>query len=543
VKAIAQLGLIVALLPAVSVAEEPVDWEAVNLIRAEGLGRSRVMQTLQHLTDVIGPRLTGSPQMREANEWTRDQLAEWGLENATLERWGRFGLGWTFSRAAVHMTSPQQTPLSALPLAWTPGTEGAAKGTAMKARIRSVEDLDKLRGKVRGKVLFLAETRRREPREGPEFERFSPEELEEMTRYPVPGDRRAENYRERSIERLKLRKELNRFLVDEGVVATVERSSFPAGLVRVGGAGTREPGESAGVTRLSMAVEHYELVGRLLDLGREVELELDVTAQFHDEDLDGYNTIAEIPGSDLADEVVMIGAHLDSWHPATGSNDNGAGSAVAMEAVRILRSIGVRPRRTIRIALWSGEEQGLLGSRYYVAEHFASRPEPTDPEELALPLSLRSTTWPLTTTPEHERFSAYYNLDNGSGRIRGIYTQGNVAVGPIFERWLEPFHDLGADTVTHRDTGGTDHLPFDRVGLPGFQFIQDSLDYDTRTHHSNIDHFDHAVAKDLKQASVVMASFVYHTAMRDELLPREPMPQPPPEKHDDAPGGQATGGR
>ena len=245
-----------------------------------------------------------------------------------------------------------------------------------------------------------------------------------------------------------------------------------------------------------------------------------------------YNTIAELPGTDLADQVVLLGAHLDSWHAGTGSNDNAAGCAVMMEALRILRALDLEPRRTIRVALWTGEEQGLFGSRAYVDEHLASRPETEDPEQLELPEFLRERTWPIETKPGHERFSAYFNLDNGSGRIRGVYAQSNAAVVPIFERWLEPFRDLGAETVVTRNTGGTDHLAFDSVGLPGFQFIQDPLDYSTRTHHSNLDTFDHAVADDLKQASVVVASFAYHAAMRDERLPRKPMPQEPPETDD-----------
>jgi carboxypeptidase Q len=275
-----------------------------------------------------------------------------------------------------------------------------------------------------------------------------------------------------------------------------------------------------------MASEHYNRVSRMLDAGTPVELEIDVDARFYDDDHNAYNTVAEIPGSDLASEIVMLGAHLDSWHAASGATDNGAGSSVALEVVRILKAIGARPRRTIRIALWSGEEQGLRGSRAYVAQHFASRPEPTDPEQKGLPSFLRKETGPLTLTPEHAKLSAYFNLDNGSGRIRGIYCQENAAVAPMFESWLAPFRDLGADTVSPRNTGGTDHLSFDAVGLPGFQFIQDGLDYGTKTHHTNIDVYDHLRKDDLMQASVIMASFVYHAAMRDEKLPRKPLPQP-----------------
>ena len=278
-----------------------------------------------------------------------------------------------------------------------------------------------------------------------------------------------------------------------------------------------------------MMAEQYRWISRLLDGDIEVELEVEVAARFHDQDLMAYNTVAEIPGTDRGDELVMVGAHLDSWHPASGANDNAAGCAVAMEAVRILQALGIKPRRTIRIALWSGEEQGLLGSRRYVEQHFASRPEPDDPETHELPRALWPESWPIEYKPEYEKLSAYFNMDNGAGKFRGIYTQSNVAVVPIFRRWIEPFADLGAETVSNRNAGGTDHLSFDRYGLPGFQFIQDQLDYSTRTHHTHLDHADHARENDLKQASVIMASFVYHAAMRDQLLPRKPKPREPEE--------------
>jgi hypothetical protein len=510
-------------------AEEPVDWSLANRIRAEGLQRSRVMDTLQHLTDVIGPRLTGSPALKEANEWTRDRLEEWGLENAQLDSWGPFGRGWSFSRTSVHMIQPRQTPIQALPKAWTPGTDGPVRGSAMKVKIDSEEDFDDYRGELEGKILLLSDGREVEPSEAVDFERYSPEDLDELAKFEFP-DEEGRKWRQEARKRYKLRKALNEFLVAEGALATVDISSRDSGILRLRGAGSREPGESVGVPSVVITSEQYNWIERLLDDETEVVLEIDVEARFHDDDVMAYNTIAEIPGTDKRDEVVMLGGHLDSWHPGTGSNDNAAGCAVAMEAVRILEVLGVRPRRTIRIALWGGEEQGFLGSRAYVEEHFATRPFADDPEEEDLPDPLRTPGWPITTKPGHAKLSAYFNLDNGSGKIRGIYTQGNVAMVPIFEAWLKPFRDLGADTVTNRDTSGTDHLPFDRVGLPGFQFIQDKLDYFTRTHHSNLDVFDHAQREDLMQASIVMASFVYHAAMREEILPRKPMPQKPEEK-------------
>ena len=504
----------------------------VNRIRGEGLGRSRVMETLSYLTDVIGPRLTGSPGLRSADDWARDRMTAWGLANARVESWGRFGRGWSFDRAAVHLLRPRATPLLALPKAWTPATDGPVRGLAKRVTLSEEDDFEEHRGKLRGMILLLDDEHDAPKPERPEFRRYSSEELEELTEFPVSHDRDSADNRKKAIERYRFGKELRKFLAEEGVLATIEVSSWGAGIVRVGGGGTREPGEETGPPGLVMAAEHYDWLARLLERGDEVELQIDVGARFHDDDLEAYNTIAEIPGTDRKSELVMAGAHLDSWHAAAGANDNAAGCAVVMEAARILEAIGVRPRRTIRIALWSGEEQGLLGSRAYVERNFAVRPEPTDAEMRALPRSLWPPTWPLELLPGHAKLSAYFNVDNGSGRIRGIYTQGNVAVGPIFQRWLEPFHDLGADTVTHRDTGSTDHVAFAAVGLPGFQFVQDMLDYGTRTHHSNLDHFDHAVEDDLKQASVVLASFLYHTAMRDELLPRGPLPQPAPAEED-----------
>ena len=280
---------------------------------------------------------------------------------------------------------------------------------------------------------------------------------------------------------------------------------------------------------LSMESEHFGRIARLLDRDVPVELELDVKATFIDEDQMQWNTIAEIPGTDKKDEVVMVGAHLDSWHAGTGATDNGAGSVVAMEVMRILKALNVKPRRTIRIGLWSGEEEGLYGSRAYVDQHFASRP-PMTQEEKDKPWYLQKEKWPLTVKPEHAKLAAYFNLDNGTGKIRGIYAENNAAVVPIFEAWLAPFRDLGATTVTMNTTGGTDHESFDGVGLPGFQFIQDEIEYDTRTHHTNMDLYERLVKKDLEQAAAIMASFAYDAAMRDAMLPRKPMPREPAAK-------------
>lgn len=527
------LAILLALVPlsqAPARAEEPVDLSVMTRIRDEGFRRSQVMDTLFHLTDVIGPRLTGSPELKEANDWTRQRFESWGLANAHLEGYP-FGRGWSFSACEVRMVSPRQTPLLALPKAWTPGTSGPVRGEVMRAEINSVKDLEKLKGKVTGKVLFVDGPREFKDPESPQLQRYSREELDKLGGFEIPGEDRP--WRAGAIERWRLRTAVNEFMEKEKALAVVEVSARDNGIVRVTDGGSWEPGKSVGVSTLVMAAEHYNHILRLLndgDGGNRVELEIDVAARFHDGDLQAYNTVAEIPGTDKKDELVIAGAHLDSWHTATGATDNAAGSAVVMEAARILKAIGVKPRRTLRFILWTGEEQGLGGSRAYVKQHFASRPENKDPEQKDLPERYRTDAWPLTLKPGHAKVSAYFNLDNGGGRIRGIYTEENAAVRPIFEAWLAPFADLGATTVTLNTTGGTDHVPFDRVGLPGFQFIQDWMDYETRTHHTNLDTYDHIRREDMMQASVIMAAFLYDAAMRPEPLPRKPLPQEPPKK-------------
>ena len=538
---VSAFACLLAALPAA--AAEPIDWQMVNRIRDEGFNRSQVMATLEHLTDVIGPRLTGSPAARAANEWTRDRLAEWGLADAHLEAWGPFGRGWSFSRSSVHMLEPRQLPLMALPRAWTPGTRRPVRGEVVLVEAKEEPDLGEYKGKLKGKIVFLGEGREIDPPEGMLFRRFSDERLEELVAFDMPDPAAGRRWIKRRLKEEEFGKALNEFLVEEKALASVVISSRDYGILRVHSGGSREPGESVGVPSVAMAAESYNWILRLLEDDVPVRLEIEVGAAFHDDDLMAYNTIAEIPGTDKADEIVMVGAHLDSWHAGSGSNDNGAGSVVAMEAVRILEALGVEPRRTIRIGLWTGEEQGLRGSLAHVEGLYASRPEPEDPEEKKRPSYTWTKRWPITVKPAHESFSAYFNLDNGSGRIRGIYTQGNAAARPIFERWLEPFHDLGADTVTNNDTRGTDHQSFDSYGLPGFQFIQDWLDYFTATHHTNLDVFDHARADDLKQASVIMASFLYHAAMRDERFPREPMPQEPPAAEKEEEDDEESGGR
>jgi hypothetical protein len=526
----AVLGSILLACTLAAHAEEPIHWDVINLIRDEGFHRSEVLDTVTYIADSIGPRVTNSPQQREASEWTRQKLEDWGLENATLEEWGEFGRGWSFTRCDVQLVEPISIPLFALPKAWTPGTDGPVTGEVIIAKIKSKKDFKKFEGKLKGKIALVSDYRDAVKGESEEvFTRYTEEDLCGLEEFPIPRDRSSDGmsaYR----KRVTFRDELREFWIKEGVLALIELSSRDSGIIRVTGNRAYEAGEDPGPLQLSMITEHYNRLARFVNDDKKVEIQIDVEAAFHEDDPKAYNTIAEIPGTSKKREVVMLGGHLDSWHTGTGATDNASGVSIAMEAVRILKAIGVKPKRTIRIALWTGEEQGLLGSRAYVKNHFATRPESTDEDELALPAYLRKSTWPIQTKSAHEKLSAYFNLDNGSGRIRGIYTQENIAVKPIFEAWLEAFHDIGADTVSNRNTGSTDHVPFDRVGLPGFQFIQDQLEYSPRTHHSHLDVVDRVRKDDLIQASVVMASFVYHAAMRDDLLPRKPMPQAPKEK-------------
>jgi len=507
-------------------AEERVDLDMITRIRAEGYRRSKVMDTASELMDRIGPRLTGSPQMKAANEWTRKQFADWGLANAHLESWGPFGRGWWYEKCAVRMTAPDHAELLALPSAWTPGTNGSVKAAVVHLDVKSKEDLAELKGKFTGKIVLYGDMPKMEDHDKPEIERYDEKKLAEVQKYEAPGAPGRRRYnREEYIKRRELRTAVDKFLAEEKPLAVIDDGRGDLGTFYVQGLGSewKKSKPLPQYPSLEMESEHFGRIARLLDRDVPVELELDVVTHFIDEDQMQANTIAELPGGDRKDEVVMIGAHLDSWHGGTGATDNGAGSVVVMEAMRILKAVGAKPRRTIRAALWSGEEQGLYGSKAYVEQHFASRP-PLTKEEEDLPWYRQREKWPLTTRPEHGKLAAYFNLDNGSGRIRGIYCEDNAGVVPIFEAWLAPFRDLGATTVTMNRTGGTDHQSFDNVGLPGFQFIQDALDYETRTHHSNMDLYERLDKDDLMQASVIMAAFAYNAAMRDGMLPRKPLP-------------------
>jgi hypothetical protein len=511
--------------------QEKVDLEMVTRIRYEGFHNSKVMELASGLMDGIGPRLTGSPNAKRANEWTRDQLTSFGLSNAHLEAWGPFGRGWANQYVSVRMTSPDVAPLIAYAKAWTPGTDGVLKGKCVRVKIEDKKDFEKYRGKLAGMIALFGSDPEVKTITQPLFERLGDKELADIGQYPIPSEKapyRARQY----MKRMQFTRELNQFLAEEKVLAVVDHGygSFGGGTVFVQSGGSWKIGQTATVPAVTVALEQWGRIARLIERKTDVELELNVTNTFYDDDPMQYNTVAEIPGTDKKDELVMVGAHLDSWHSGTGATDNGAGSVVMMEVMRILKALDVKPRRTIRIGLWTGEEQGLLGSQNYVQQHFGSRPPIDEPDMKGMPTLLRREAGPVTTKAEQAKVSAYFNVDNGSGKIRGVYLQENEAVAPIFEAWMQPFKDLGMSTLTMRNTGGTDHQSFDAVGIPGFQFIQDPLDYETRTHHSNMDVYDRLQADDLKQAAVIVASFVYNAAMRDQMLPRKPIEKPLPKE-------------
>ncbi len=528
-------------------AQEKVDLEAVHRIRQEAFKHSKVMDHLFYLVEVNGPRITGSPGFQGAADWAVTRLEEYGLKNAHEEKWGPFGVGWSRSYYSAHLMTPQYEALIGVPIGWTPSTKGVVTGTPVLAPLtrhreypRDEASIDtfitKHKGKLAGRIVLLADTKKVEMHELAEMHRYTNEELAERASAPdgvIPAeidyndpkleipedpDKRRDFLSQapawfgelRRKDRMRIQGKLNTFLTDEGVaLVMLPAARGDGGTVFPPRMGDRDPDFPTPPPAIAVTPEQYNRIVRLIEHGIEPELEVETRTTLYRDTLDSINVIAEIPGGDKADEIVMLGGHLDSTAASLGATDNASGCAVMMEAVRILKDLKLPMRRTVRIALWGGEEQGLLGSKAYVTEHFGNR------ETMQL-------------TAEHDDFSAYFNVDNGSGKIRGVYLQENDLVRPIFESWLRPFADLDARTLSIRNTGGTDHQSFDAVGLPGFQFIQDPLEYGTRTHHSNMDAYDRAQPADLMQAAAIVASFVYHAANRDEKLPRKELPEPEP---------------
>jgi carboxypeptidase Q len=502
-------------------AQSPVDLGTVSLIKQEALTRSQVMDHVGWLADVYGPRITGTPNFSQAADWATKRMTEWGLANVRQERFA-FGQGWRVERFSAHLISPVPQPIIGFPRTYSPSTKGTVSGDVVRVDIQSEEDFARYKGQLKGKIVLPQPARAVRMLEGRVVLTMNEDDLAEAMTMPIPTAPAAPAVGAPA-QRRPSNDQIAQFFVTEGVAAVIERGSdtdvaggysglsmttqrVDGGTIFPGSGGSRDPKAAAQVPSATIAVEHYNRMLRLLEKKQPVRVELNIQTTFYPEDQgapNGINVVGEIPGSDLAHEVVIMGAHLDTTPGATGATDNATGSAAMMEALRVIKTLGLRPRRTIRVALWGGEEQGLLGSRAYVAEHFGTQAAPK---------------------PGHANVVAYYNLDNGTGKIRGVYLQGNEAVRPIFRQWLQSFRDLGAATLTISNTGGTDHLAFDGIGLPGFQFIQDEIEYDTRTHHSNQDVFDRIQADDMKQAATIMAAFVYQTAMRDQKLPRKPAP-------------------
>lgn len=519
--------------------------EVIDRIKDEGINKSQIMDTLSYLIDVIGPRLTNSPNMKRANEWTRDTMTKWGLQNAKLEPWGPFGRGWSLRGFQAQIVEPQTISVIAFPKAWSPSTKGPVTAEVVFFNPQNEAEMEKFKGTLAGKIVLVSDKREVKADFGGMGTRRSDDDLKKMADWaPQPAAQGGQGGQGGNRQAALFNVKRWNFLLNEGVAVVADSSSKGSGgTLFVSGAtavqeipaadappagprsGIRvydKASESRIIPQMTMTIEDSNRLIRLIKQGVKPKMTVDIQTQYHDDDLMGYNTVAEIPGTDpvLKNEIVMLGAHLDSWHSAGGATDNAAGSAVAMEAARIILASGLKPRRTIRVALWSGEEQGLNGSREYVKQQFGEMkgapafgpPQPGAPRP------------ELVKTANYDKLSVYYNLDNGTGRIRGVYMQGNAGVRPYFEAWLAPFGDMAAKTLTLQNTGGTDHLSFDRIGLPGFQFIQDEVEYSTRTHHSNQDNFDRIQADDMKQAATIMAAFVYQSAMMDEKMPRKVTP-------------------
>ena len=498
------------------------DLSMVNRIMDEGFNRSQVMITAEYLADQIGPRLTNSPSMRKAESWTAGKFAEWGLKEVHKEGF-EFGRGWWIESSSVRMISPRPVQLTAIPLAWTPSTNGTISGQVIVAPLATPADFSKWKGRLAGKIVLVSRPDTGSEPGDPAFKRLTPEDIAKLDQFQQPSYDPAAA--DRGMKRLSFAKSLDAFLQSEGAVAYATKSRLDGKLVH-GEGYLFGVGDTVKTPGIELAAEDYRRLARLAGLGAAPTVSINNDVRFDDSNANAYNIIADIQGTASDGSYVMAGAHLDSWVAGDGAADNGAGSAMVMEAARILAKMP-KPRRTIRFALWAGEEQGLLGSLSYVERHFATRGSPDEPKLTGLSRYQGWTNrWPIATKPEWSKLTAYFNVDNGSGKLRGIFAENNPAVVPIFRDWLTPLAPLGATSVVIRKTGGTDHVFMQAVGLPGFQFIQDPLDYGSRIHHTSIDTFDHLKGDDMRQASVVLAVFLWNAANGD-ALPRPPLPTKP----------------
>jgi carboxypeptidase Q len=522
---------------------ESLDLAMYARIREEGLTHSHILEYASGLFDGIGPRLTGSPNLARANAWTRDQLTAMGCANARLESWGEFGRGWRQISTSVDMATPDTAVFIAQATPWSPPTQGAVAAEVIAVpTLKEDKDLDAWKGKLAGKIVLYGKSPSINPDPAPPLQHYDEKKLDQIYEYPLDGNMEEQHVfsqdpksREDMIKRVKFQEKVARFFADEHAAAVLVSGwgSTDGGILRDDNgeqlvAIAYLPDHKQPIPSAVLSNENFGRVSRLLENKVPVTVSVAIHTEFTGEHEQGYNTVAEIPGTEpkLKDQVVMAGGHLDSWIAGTGATDDGAGVIIAMEAMRILTALHVQPRRTIRVALWTGEEQGEFGSLGYVHQHFATVGLSTKPEELAVPEFLREEVGPLTVKPEHALVSGYFNIDNGGGKLLGIYAENNAAIVPIFEQWIAPLKDLGVTTISMRNTGSTDHESFDHVGIPGFQFIQDPRDYETRSLHSNQDVYERLSPSDLKQAAVVEAIFVYDAAMREQMLPRKPLPKP-----------------
>lgn len=576
VSAAAVAALLIFGLPLV--ASETIDYDSINKIKQQGLNpdNSKVMEIMSYLTDVYGPRLTGSPNVQKAGDWTVAKMKEWGLVNTALEPWtpcppdvaaalaagqraggapggaagaapaggggagGRgnnppscsFPRGWANEKFYMQAVSPQQFPIPGTPTGWTPGTNGLVRGEVVLVTETTQEELTAKYGggKLKGKWVISADAPDVAAYWNPLSERYTKDQLERMDspEHPAefgvnpPGGRGGRGAPAAPAGPGRAGAAgggtpFNRttWLKNEGVLGTLSTAPRGHGIYTIGGSSATNP--ETGLTAIVIPAEQYGRIARILAKGMPVTIEADIKNTYTPNP-PMFNVVGEIPGTDKADEIVMLGAHFDSWHASTGATDNGAGSGAMLEAMRILKQSGVRLRRTVRIGLWTGEEQGLLGSRDYVSRHFGT-PPPGGGRGGPAPAGPPP---PPTLLPDAAKFAGYFNIDNGTGAIRGVYLQGNDAVAPIFRDWMEPFRTVGMTTLTIANTGGTDHLSFDAIGLPGFQFIQDSIEYDTMTHHTNLDSYERLQPEDMRRNATIAAAFAFLTANRDEKLPHKP---------------------
>jgi hypothetical protein len=488
----------------------------------EGMNRSQIMLTASELMDGIGPRLTNSANIHRAEDWALAKFRSYGLSNVHREPFD-FGRGWNFSNATARMVEPRLVNMVVIPVAWTPGTNGTIRAPIVVAPMDKPEHFAAYRGKLAGKIVLVTlPGTSDEPKEAA-FKRLSDKEISDDDAYALPSY--DPDALDRRLKRFQFAKQLDDFLKSEGALAWV-RKSYRDGKLVSGEGYTYLAGQTPSLPGFELAAEDYRRLARLAKTGPAPVVELASDARFDDSSHNANNIIAEIPGTDPKAGYVMAGAHFDSWVAGDGASDNGAGTVAVMEAARILRQLGIRPKRTIRFALWEGEEEGLLGSRAYIEQHLVNRPTPAGMDGLTAYFSW-GTRFPIVKKPEYDALKAYFNIDNGSGKLRGIYAEGNAAAEPLLKEWLQPFKDMGASSVVAAKTGGTDHVFMQAVGLQGFQFIQDPLDYESRVHHSSIDTLDHVRGDDLRQAAVVLAGVLLEAADSDKELPRPPLPTQP----------------